>query len=75
MARRKDVYLEAVRKIQTDTTVPSTAKTPQELEADIAELAQLLRGPLPNVERLEVYEAKRIRQRQLSAALAKDATP
>lgn len=64
-----------MRKIQTDTTVPSTAKTPQELEADIAELSQLLRGPLPNVERLEIYEAMRFRERQLAAALAKDATP
>jgi hypothetical protein len=63
-----DAYTKALRKIMTDTTAPPPTRGRAEIEAEIQQVSEALRGPLKNVERLELIEVRQRLRIQLDAA-------
>lgn len=66
-----DLYKKELQKILDDTSVAqATERSKAELEAGIAELSALLKGPLSNVERLWLIEDRQHLRKQLAALAA-----
>ena len=64
-------YMKALKTIMTDTSpVPPTTRTRAEIERDIAEITTMLKGPLPNIERLCLVGDRQHLRKQLAAATA-----
>lgn len=63
-----DPYYAALKKIMTDDTpARPTERTRAEIEVEIAAISEQLKGPLHNVERLDLFEARRDLRKQLAA--------
>jgi len=64
-----DAYTKALKKILTnDDPARPTARPLAEIEVDIAEISQRLKGPLSNPDRLDLVEARRELRKQLETA-------
>jgi hypothetical protein len=64
----QDRYTKALKKIMTETTAPPTTRSRAEIEAEILQISEALRGPLKNFERLELIEVRQCLRIQLDAA-------
>lgn len=62
-----DIYLKTLKKILANNAAPTPpTKSRPQIEADLAEISGLLRGPLNNVERLDLIEARTELRKQLA---------
>jgi hypothetical protein len=63
-----DVYTKELRKILTDKApAPATTMTVAQIQEAISTISNQLRGPLPNVERLNLVEDRARLRKQLAA--------
>lgn len=63
---RKDPYLKALRE-ELDAPAPPTTRSRAAIEADIAEIGVMLRGPMSNAERLCLVGDRSRLRKQLAA--------
>ena len=69
--RRRDPYLRELQNIVRDPSPAApTTRSAAEIEADILKITEELRGPLRNVERLDLIEARQNLRKQLAAVSA-----
>lgn len=65
---RKNIYINALEKImRDDTPAPPTTRTRAEVERDIAEISEMLKGPMTNDERLCLVADRQHLRKQLAA--------
>jgi hypothetical protein len=66
-----DPYLKALQKVmRNDNPARPTSRSRAEIEGDIAEISAMLRGSLPNSERLCLIEERVELRKQLAQAVA-----
>lgn len=64
----KDAYLKALMEISADKSPPpATSMTKAEIEAAIVMVSSALKGPMPNVDRLDAVEYRAALRKQLAA--------
>lgn len=74
--RRRNPYLRELEKIVRDPTPATpTMRSAAEIETDILQITDLLRGALPNVERLCLIEDRQNLRKQLAAITARNEEP
>jgi hypothetical protein len=67
MPKRKTASAIWAREVQKamNAPAPPTTRSRAEIEADIAAISEELRGPMPNVVRLDLVEARAVLRNQL----------